>query len=456
MSSEGITPRSPSIRSSFTLGNEIPMELSSERVKAIRKDYITRHKEVSSILFGIENAPASNQQPLVPSAAPVRNKSKLQSQGIPSTPTSDKLRPEGLCKEAGPPSPSNQKNFLSSFWDSIVDSVSSPIAIFQSTDPDSTEKDDQSTDKGLEGYRDPVEEEFEDDLSTIATIEVYYSEGNGKDINEFERRLALQTERRCPDSASVASLDDGDHDDYNYNSLGGPEETKTPTMREGGGRSKIPPGDPMSPIGMKATSNNGTSKRGDVHQSVHKVVSIKPDTVVKCEVMIDEAMPSKVKTMDSCEPPVSVPVRGLVSSMVRTMEGNKHSVAGNVKTKLNFEAALSQPTILVTDSKAAPIPVLVPAVSTISNIYSAETVEKIKKKRKPKSQERHSEGSKAVEASSPGTLNVPTHLDNPSLLVELRAWRDIELEADESFIRGLRQTRKDLEDRLELIRIKEE
>jgi hypothetical protein len=61
-----------------------------------------------------------------------------------------------------------------------------------------------------------------------------------------------------------------------------------------------------------------------------------------------------------------------------------------------------------------------------------------------------------VEASGPGTLNVPTHLDNPSLLVELRAWRDIELEADESFIRGLRQTRKDLEDRLELIRIKEE
>jgi hypothetical protein len=450
MSSEGTSPRSPSIRSSFSLGNEVPMELSSERVKEIRKDYITRHKEVSSILFGIENSPTSNQQPFIASVAPGRNKSKIQSQGIPLTPTSDKLRPEGLCQEARPISPSNQKNFLSSFWDSIVDSVSSPIAIFQSTDPDSTEKDDQSTDKGLEGYRDAVEEEFEDDLSTIATIEVYYSEGNGKDINEFDRRLALQTERRCTDSASVISLDDGDQDFYN--SLSGPEETKTPTVR-GGGRSKIPPADSISPICMKSTSNNGTSMRGDA-----KAVLIKSDTVVECDVTIDEAAPSKIKSMVNCEPPV--PVSGMVSSLIRTMESNKPSLSGNINTKLNFEAAMSEPTVLVTDSKATPIPVLVPvsaSVSTISNIYSAETVEKIKKKRRPKGQERHSEeGLKAVEVANTGTLDVSTHLDTPSLLVELRAWRDIELEADESFIRGLRQTRKDLEDRLELIRIKEE
>jgi hypothetical protein len=435
------------------------MELSSQRVKEIRKDYITRHKEVSSILFGIENSPTSNQQPFIPSVALIRNKSKIQSQGIPSTPTSDKLRPEGLCQEARPISPSNQKNFLSSFWDSIVDSVSSPIAIFQSTDPDSTEKDDQSTDKGLEGYRDAVEEEFEDDLSTIATIEVYYSEGNGKDINEFDRRLALQTERRCTDSASVTSLDDGDQDFCN--SLYGPEETKTPAVRGRGGRSKIPPADSISPICMKSTGNNGISMRGDVNQSVDEMFPTKPNTVVECEVTIDEAVPSKIKTMVSCEPPV----HGMVSSMVRAMESNKPSMSGNINTKLNFEGTLSEPTILVTDSKATPIPVLVPVpvsvsgpvVSTISNIYSAETVEKIKKKRRSKGQERYSEeGSKAMEIANPGTLDVSTHLDTPSLLVELRAWRDIELEADESFIRGLRQTRKDLEDRLELIRIKEE
>lgn len=456
MSSEGTSPRSPSIRGSFSVGNEIPMELSSERVKAIRKDYITRHKEVSSILFGIENSPMSNQQPFIQSVSPVKNKSKIQSQRIPSTPTSDKLRPEGLCREAGPISPSNQKNFLSSFWDSIVDSVSSPIAIFQSTDPDSTEKDDQSTDKGLDGYRDAVEEEFEDDLSSIATIEVYSSESDGKDINEFER-MALQTERRFTDSGSNTSLDDGDHDFFN--SMSGPEEMKAPTVRAGGGRSKIPPADSMSPICLKAISNNGTSILGETYQSVDKVVSVKSNSVVKREVTMDEAVPIKIKTIESCEPPVPVPVRGLVSSMIRTMEGNIHSTSANLNTKSNFDAASSGKTILVTDSKStrAPAPVPLPAVSTISNIYSAETVEKVTKKKKSRIHERHSEeGLKAVEITSPSALDVSSHLDTPSLLVELRAWRDIELEADESFIRGLRQTRKDLEDRLELIRLKDE
>lgn len=436
------------------------MELSSERVKAIRKDYITRHKEVSSILFGIENSPVSNQQPFIQSVAPAKNKSKIHSKRIPSTPTSDKLRPEGLCLEGGPTSPSNQKNFLSSFWDSIVDSVSSPIAIFQSTDPDSTEKDDQSTDKGLEGYRDAVEEEFEDDLSSIATIEVYSSESDGKDINDFERRLTLQTERSSTDSASSASLDDGDHEFFN--SMSGPEEMKTPAVREGG-RSKISPADSLSSIYLKATSNNGTSILGETYQSVDKVVSVKLNSVVECEVTIDEAVPIKIKKTESCEPPV--PLRGRVSSMIRTMEGNIHSTSASTNTKLSFDAASSGSTILVTDSKSAPtpasapVPVLkpVPAVSTISNIYSAETVEKAKKKRRSKIHERHSEeGLEAVEIPSPSTLDVSTHLDTPSLLVELRAWRDIELEADESFIRGLRQTRKDLEDRLELIRLKDE
>lgn len=436
------------MRSSFNLGNEIPIELSLERVKEIRKDYITRHKEVSSILFGIENSATSDLQLLIPSVAPVRHKSKILPEGTPMTPTSDKLRTEGYCQETGPMSPLNQKNFLSSFWDTIVDSVSSPIAIFRGNDPESTEKDELSTDKGLEGYRDAVEEEQEDDLSTIATNEVYYSDDNGKDVNEFERRLALQRDRRCTDSGSFTSMDDGDQEFFNTSS--GPEETKSPAAREGN-QGQISPTKSSKPIYKKATGSNGALMPENADRSANVVASIKSKTIVDCGVTIDEMLYSKIKMMESSEAPVT----GTVSSMIKTIE--KSSPPAIVRTRAPTPP-VCEATMPVIEAKMAPVE------SAISDIYSAETVEKVKKRR-AKGQERHSdEGLKVVESTSTiastspstGTLDVSTHLDTPSLLVELRAWRDIELEADESFIRGLRQTRKDLEDRLELLRLREE
>ena len=377
---------SPSMRSSISAVAEAPAELSVERVKEIRKDYVTRHKEVSSILFGIDSAPTSMPEPLVFSTPLVRHKSKINSHGATMTPTSGRRNgsliltperadmviastPDNSSLVNGLDSASPRSSFLTNFWGAVVDTVTSPMAIFHSTDPESMD-DDESV-KGLKGYKEPLEEELEDDLSTLATVEIYNKCGTSIELDELDRRDALLADHTRCDSLDLNSCEEKDDGTLNMSCLS--DEGFSPTKSENGRHHGL-----FLEAGEESRSKNQR----------------------------------KIFSKNSC----------------RSNSSESSTFYSRRMSSSEMDDSLASPRMM----KAR-------------ELLGQIDIEKKKKRKKPRDKDKE----KVTDDTS------QSH-DGSSLLVELRAWRDIELEADASFIRGLRQTRRDLEDRLELIRLKEQ
>lgn len=383
---------SPSARSSFSTVAEAPAELSVKRVKEIRKDYVTRHKEVSSILFGIDNATTSMPEPLVFSTPLIRHKSKIISRGATMTPTSGRRNgslilsseivevpstPDNSVKVNGQDSTSPRNSFLSNFWETIVDTVTSPMAIFHSTDPESM--DDDESMRGLKCYQEPLEEELEDDLSTLATNEIYNKCDASMELDEFDRRDALFAEHSFSDAVSVNSREEKDGSNLNISCL----------------------------------SNEGLSVE-------------KPENGRYKSLFSETGEENCIENH-----------REHFSSSSSRVNGSDTSSIGTYSIKL--------PSSEMDDSNISP------QLSNAKELVSQVDTEKKKKTRKTREKDKDKMKEKDKEKDDANQSN-----DGSDLLVELRAWRDIELEADASFIRGLRQTRRDLEDQLELIRLKEQ
>ena len=381
------------MRSSFSAVAEAPAELSVERVKEIRKDYVTRHKEVSSILFGIDSAPVSMPEPLVFPTPLVRHKSKINSHGATMTPTSGRRNgsliltsdradmviastPDNSSRAFGHDPASPRNSFLTNFWGAVVDTVTSPMAIFHSTDPESV--DDEESVKGLKGYKEPLEEELEDDLSTLATIEIYNKCDNSIELDELDRRDAVLAEHTRCDSLDLNSGEERDDGLFNISCLsdGGFSPTKSENGRYKG-------------LFIETGEENCSKNQRKIFSSSY------------CRSNSSESSSIYSKKLSSSE---------------------------------------------IDDSHGSP------RFMKAKELLGQIDTEKKKKRKKTKDKDNE----KVREKFRVSTDDMSQSNDGSNLLVELRAWRDIELEADASFIRGLQQTRRDLEDRLELIRLKEQ
>jgi hypothetical protein len=168
-----------SSRSSYTSAFEIPIELSEERVKEIRDDYIALHREVSSLLFDSNTSPPLPPRPITPTPSLTRKRSEYINRGSTYSRAGSVVSDTGRStanshvsrdhSNHGTDSITPPKNFLESIWETIVVSVTSPIAIFNAGTPEATEEDEDSTQLGGECYSDHREEFVDDELSTIGT-----------------------------------------------------------------------------------------------------------------------------------------------------------------------------------------------------------------------------------------------------------------------------------------------
>ena len=191
--------RQSSRRSSFSVAGDsmISSELSIERVNELKKDYITRHKEVSSMLFNTDANFSKKASPIPSVQQPLHTtRGRQQSQPAqclpPLTPPPKRTAFSEKNSVVGIPSFQGQEDredgtpasgSMSNFWESILNSprvISSSIVTTmdlsslwggESESRDLQEKKTSSDklDDDLIGYKDD-----DDDISTIATDDVFH------------------------------------------------------------------------------------------------------------------------------------------------------------------------------------------------------------------------------------------------------------------------------------------
>ena len=188
--------RPSSRRSSFSVAGDssISSELSIERVNELRNDYITRHKEVSSMLFNTD-ANFSKKPSPIPSVQQSLHttRNRQQSQPLPCLPplTPPPKRTAFSEKKTVVGTPSCQvqderengasaSGSISNFWDSILNSPRAFSSSIATTMDLSSLWGGESESRDLEEKKtssDKLDDDKymgDDDISTIATDDVYH------------------------------------------------------------------------------------------------------------------------------------------------------------------------------------------------------------------------------------------------------------------------------------------
>ena len=449
-----------SARSSFSISgdNVVSNELSIERVKELRKDYLTRRKEVSSMLFStdLHNAKASSPKPS--SVASMHNtRSRQQSQSSlsapPLTPPRKKTAFSAHNSMVGPPSVQEEKDTekavtenssLSNFWDSIVKSplvISSSIATTmdlsslwggESGNRDLGEKKTSldALEEDLIGYKDDDdndENRSDDDLSTIATDDVYTylpskdspntdtDQDSGKRSGHYNNSIA---------NTLPTIVDDENGNFFNsYNIV--PHSYRADTSSKN----------------LNGFQNQNLKLCLDdrIILEVENENALSPQKI-NCNGSVPRNN-GNVMVLDGCENDV----------LFRNLDycNNPHNITSSSSSCLykNTNSEIYTNNDNYND------------VNNIDNINSKYNDNNYNDNNYNNNNngDYSNRNSESKHSFHPLYENHDTEIEQKNCTNEideferLRKWRDLELEADQSFIEGLKQTKKDLKEKLELL-----